>query len=144
MQKLDPFCIACGDVQWCSCCGKEYCSSSNEDHVIQQSHFRAQTQKLVAGSQLSLHPCSWQHIHKNQNVQATQCPSVDGWINRMWSIHTMEYLCVSVHEHSCAQPCLCDPMDHSPPGSSVHGIFQARILEWFAISYSRGSSRPRD
>jgi len=35
-------------------------------------------------------------------------------------------------------------MDGSPPGSSVHGIFQARILEWVAISYSRGSSRPRD
>ena len=39
---------------------------------------------------------------------------------------------------------LHDPMDWSPPGSSVHGIFQARILEWVAISYSRGSSRPRD
>ena len=35
-------------------------------------------------------------------------------------------------------------MDCSPPGSSVHGIFQAKILEWFAISFSRGSSRPRD
>ena len=35
-------------------------------------------------------------------------------------------------------------MDFSPPGSSVHGILQARILEWVAISYSRGSSRPRD
>ena len=35
-------------------------------------------------------------------------------------------------------------MDGSPPGSSVHGIFQARILEWSAISYSRGSSLPRD
>jgi len=35
---------------------------------------------------------------------------------------------------------LCDPMDSSPPGSSVCGIFQARILEWIAISYSRGSS----
>ena len=34
----------------------------------------------------------------------------------------------------------CDPMDCSPPGSSVHGIFQARILEWVAISYFRGSS----
>ena len=32
----------------------------------------------------------------------------------------------------------------SPPGSSVHGIFQARVLEWVAISFSRGSSRPRD
>ena len=39
---------------------------------------------------------------------------------------------------------LCDPIDYSLPGSSVHGIFQARILEWVAISFSRGSSRPRD
>ena len=37
---------------------------------------------------------------------------------------------------------LCDPMDCSPPGSSVHGILQARILEWVAISSSRGSSQP--
>ena len=45
-----------------------------------------------------------------------------------------------------AQPCLtlCDPTDWSPPGSSVHGILQARTLEWVAISFSRGSSRPRD
>ena len=41
-------------------------------------------------------------------------------------------------------PTLCDPMDCSPPSSSVHGILQARILEWVAISFSRGSSRPRD
>ena len=39
---------------------------------------------------------------------------------------------------------LCDPMDCSPPGYSVHGIFQARILEWGAIPFSRGSSRPRN
>ena len=41
-------------------------------------------------------------------------------------------------------PTLCDPMDYSPPGSSVHGTFQSRILEWVAISSSRGSSRPKD
>ena len=41
-------------------------------------------------------------------------------------------------------PTLCDPVDRSPPGSSVHGILQARILEWVAISFSRGSSQPRD
>ena len=41
-------------------------------------------------------------------------------------------------------PTLCDPMDCNPPGSSVHGILQARILEWVAIPSSRGSSRPRD
>ena len=48
----------------------------------------------------------------------------------------------------CAQlfqsyPTLCDPMKYSPPGSSVHAILQARILEWVAISFSRGSSQPR-
>ena len=39
---------------------------------------------------------------------------------------------------------LCHPMDCSSPGSSVRGIFQARILDRVAISFSRGSSRPRD
>ena len=41
-------------------------------------------------------------------------------------------------------PTLCDPVDCSPPGFSVHGIPQARILEWVATSFSRGSSPPRD
>ena len=40
-------------------------------------------------------------------------------------------------------PTLCDFMDSSLPGSSVHGILQARILEWVAIAFSRGSSQPR-
>ena len=51
-------------------------------------------------------------------------------------------------EHECmhAQLCLtlCDPMDYSLPGYSVHGIIQARILEWVTISFSRRSSWPRD
>ena len=41
-------------------------------------------------------------------------------------------------------PTLCNPTDCSLPGFSVHEIFQARVLEWVAISFSRGSSRPRD
>ena len=41
-------------------------------------------------------------------------------------------------------PTLCDPMDCSLPGFSLHGIFQARVLEWVAISFSSGSSWPRD
>ena len=47
---------------------------------------------------------------------------------------------------SVAQSCptLYDPMDCSPPGSSVHGILQARILEWVAMLSSRGSSQPRN
>ena len=49
-----------------------------------------------------------------------------------------------VHGCLAAQSCLtlCDPM--GLPGFSVHGILQARILEWVAIAFSRGSSRPRD
>ena len=43
-----------------------------------------------------------------------------------------------------SSPTLCNPMDCSLPGSSVHGILQARILEWVTIPFSRGSSQPRD
>jgi len=45
-----------------------------------------------------------------------------------------------------AQSCLtpCDTMDCSPPGSSNHGILQARMLEWVVIPFTRGSSQPRD
>ena len=50
------------------------------------------------------------------------------------------------NESEVAQSCLtlCDPKDCNLPGSSAHGIFQARILEWVAISFSRGSSQLRD
>ena len=50
---------------------------------------------------------------------------------------------VVVESLSCVQ-LFCDPMDCTPPGSSVHGILQARILEWVAIFFSRGSFQPRD
>ena len=53
-------------------------------------------------------------------------------------------MCVCVCSVTQSCPALCDPMGCSPPGSSVHRISQARILEWVAISYSRASSRPRD
>ena len=67
---------------------------------------------------------------------------------------------ISLFCHSCpnslmclvsqSSPTLCDPMEGSPPGSSVHGILQARILEWVAFPFSNpgdpssGSSQPRD
>ena len=54
--------------------------------------------------------------------------------------------CQDMYVHSSHHLCLtlCHPMDCSPPGSSVHGILQARILEWVALPSSRGSSWPRD
>ena len=59
-----------------------------------------------------------------------------------WSVDVCVCVCVCVCGQSC--PTLCDPMDCSPPCSSVRGMFQARILDWVAISYSGRSSRPRD
>ena len=60
-------------------------------------------------------------------------------------------LCMYMQIHTCMRsevaqprPTLCDPMDCSLLGSSVCGIFQARVLEWIAISFSGGSSRPRN
>ena len=57
---------------------------------------------------------------------------------RAW--HSITYCCLV----SKSRLTLRDPMDCSPPGSSVHGTLQARILEWVAMPSSRGSSRPRD
>ena len=52
--------------------------------------------------------------------------------------------CVCVYQSLGCIPILGDPMDCTPPGSSVRGILQTRILEWVAIPFSRGSSRTRD
>ena len=52
------------------------------------------------------------------------------------------YCCCCLVAQSC--PTLCEPLDHSLPGSSVHVVSHARILEWVAISSSRGSSQPRE
>ena len=61
------------------------------------------------------------------------------------SVCKARFFFLRVHAKSL-QSCLtlCDPMDCSPPGSSVHGILQTRILEWVAMPSSRGPSQPRD
>ena len=61
-----------------------------------------------------------------------------------WSFLILGWKVKSESEVVQSCPTLCNPVDCSPPGSSFHGIFQARILEWVAISFSRGSSWPRD
>ena len=68
-------------------------------------------------------------------------------MTKSYSIQNQPYwLQACVHAQSVSQSCLtlCDPKDCNPPGSIVHGIFQARVLEWVAICYPRGSSQPRD
>ena len=88
-------------------------------------------------------------ITKSQRWQPSnnnKCTSHCTFLNHDSFILQLEvctsYECVS--EVTQSYPTLCDPMDCSLPGSSIHGIFQARILEWVAISFSRGSSQPRD
>ena len=63
------------------------------------------------------------------------------WYNNCKCICTL-HAAAAKSLQSC--PTLCDPIDGSPPGSSVHGILQARTLEWVAMPSSKGSSQPRD
>ena len=72
-----------------------------------------------------------------------KCQLTYEWIKKMWYIYTMEY-CAVLYLVAQLYLTLCDLMDCSLPGSPVHGIFQARILEWVAIYFSRGSSWLRD
>ena len=77
--------------------------------------------------------------HKDRNI--------DQWKKtESLEINPYTYVHRTFDKSDVAQSCptLCDPMDCSPPGSSIHGILQARILEWVAISFSRGTSQPRD
>ena len=67
------------------------------------------------------------------------------WTFLFLFIFLLKYVCAAAAAKSLQLcPSLCDPMDCSSPGSSVHGILQARILEWVAMPFSRGSSWPRD
>ena len=83
------------------------------------------------------------------------CDDLEGWENRGDGrrfkrvgtyVHT-RLICLVVQQkfsHVRLFGTLCDPIDYSPPGSSVHGILQARILEWVAIPFSRGSFQSGD
>ena len=68
-------------------------------------------------------------------------------LSQMFSVPVIELRQIpsdQVSEVAQSCPILCDPMDYSLPCSSIRGILQARVLEWVAISFSRGSSQPRD
>ena len=80
-------------------------------------------------------------------MAAYQAPPSMGFSRQeYWSGVPLPSLRTNAAAAKSLQSCstLCDPIDGSLPGSSVHGILQARILKWVAISFSRGSSRPRD
>ena len=73
----------------------------------------------------------------------TQVSCIAGRLFTIWAARKLHiYVCCCFCGQSC--PTLCDAMDCSLPGSSIHEILQARILEWVALPSSRGSSWPRD
>ena len=83
---------------------------------------------------------------RNLTIRRVNWPSVVsssiGWVQAEIQTSGLFTVCYSyyiVNEVTQSCPTLCDPMDRSLPGSSVHAIFQARILEWVAISFSRRS-----
>ena len=80
------------------------------------------------------------HVHLKSLAQALDCFVLVHILLYMTSVT----LIWKVKVKSLSRVQLYSPMNCSLPGSSAHGIFQARILEWGAISYSRGSSQPRD
>ena len=96
------------------------------------------------------HPNIWIMSPRTQKESAGVQPQQDPGVPSGWTTlargEGREERISSVQFSSVAQSCLtlCDPMDSSLSGSSLHGILQARVLEWVAISFSRGSSRPRD
>ena len=110
--------------------------------IYETNHPGSSTNKWHGGEKIV---CMWQGIARKKYVieckrQVSNCQShfwenqgemIRHWIPEWW------WFSHSVMSNSC------DPMVCSPPGSSVHGILQARILEWVAIPFSRGSSWPR-
>ena len=105
-------------------------------------------------------PCSQSYGFPSSHVRMWELDKKKGWAPKNWGLWTVvlektlessldskEIQPVNpkgrVSEVAQLCPTLCDPVDCSPPGSSIHGIFQARVLGWVAISFSRGSSWPR-
>ena len=93
-----------------------------------------------AASPPALHPCKCQP--RMLMPLSTTATNGSGKVFRFFVC--LNLVCVCVHAKSLQCPTLCDPLDSSPPSSSVHGILQARILEWVAMPCSRGSSQLGD
>ena len=105
--------------------------------------FGTKVDLLLGGSlmdSLCWAPLSFRHLTMFISMVLVTCSVLEyHWV---W----IQAVSTKVKESEVAQSCptLCDPMDCSLSGSSVHGIFQARVLEWIAISFSRGPARLRN
>ena len=107
------------------------CSVSEEALLVFEAwDLNTEQYRKVAGAVQNAIQCD--HVISDKRKRATPQTSLDCLFKRV----------VVLVVQSCLT--LCDPMDCSLPVSCVHGILQARIVEWIAISFSRGSSQPRD
>ena len=111
-------------------------------------------------NEVSLHTCQNGYCQKTTNKKCWGFGEKETFVHYWWECKLIKPLWKTVWSFFRKQKmellwkvkvlvaqsylALCDPMDCSSPGSSVRGISQARILEWVAISFSRGSSWPRD
>ena len=104
------------------------------------SHF-SHVQLAVTLWTIAHQPPLFMEFSRQEYLSGLPCPP-PGDLPDPWVELTSLVSCIGV---LLLQLCLtlCNPAGCSPPGSSDHGIFQARILEWVATSYSRGSSLPR-
>ena len=95
-------------------------SSPTPSHIPGESH----------NSKGYMHPSIHSNtIHNSENMEKTKMSLTDDWMKKMWYIHTVDTVCV------LSRVWLCNTMGCSLPGSSIHGIFQAELLEWVAVSF---------
>ena len=132
-------------------------SSQPRDHENEREEWKCWLKLIIKKTKImaSSPICSWQIYREKVETRAyfifsgfkiTMDSNYSHEIKRHLLFGRKAMTILSESENEVAQLCLtlCDPMDCSLPGSSVHRIFQARVLEWAAISFSRGSSQPRD
>ena len=112
------------------------------------THISSNPWTCMAGSTActcNTEPClPWRPSPDTHLMDASHHCSLFQFPYQLQSTHqNLSFFCLLVKAtQSC--PTLCDPMDYNLPGSSVHGILQARMMEWVTIPFSMGSSWPRD
>ena len=117
--------------------------------TVSQSFLRLMSVESVMSSISSSVATFSSFLSLSQHRDLSQWVSSSHQVAKVLELHLQHQcfqwvLCILCAKLCQLCPTLCDPMDYSPLGSSVHGILQARILEWVAMSSSRGSSWPRD
>ena len=120
-------------VYWCD---RKYSISQN--HYYKTPHYPFQVDTQSWGPYPTVTPFAW------QSNKAILTNFTQNSVSEIWfSVEYRDQILLQKSEVAQSRLTLCDPMC-SLPGFSVHGIFQARVLEWVDISFSRGSSQPRD